>query len=61
MSSSSGSERATRLSREERKELRDLGWRYRRHKSKRPRRIPTRDLVPVDEGEDLLVNVEAET
>lgn len=47
------------MDREKRRALRELGWRVRRHKSKRPRSIPRRDLVPVEEGEDDLVDVEA--
>lgn len=51
------------LTREERKELRRLGWRVRRHKSKRPRRIKRRNILQVDLEDDdsgSLVDIERE-
>lgn len=47
-----------RLTREERRQLRELGWRTRRKKAKRPPRINRRDVLVFDEDVRGLVEIE---
>lgn len=49
-----------RLNREEREEMRQLGWRFpNRSRARRPSPIPTTDIMPVEDTvEDVLVDVD---
>lgn len=47
------------LSREQRRALRDLGWRLGRRRAKRPRSIPRRDRADIEATEETLVDLEA--
>lgn len=48
------------MGREDRKALRDLGWSVHRKKSRRPWGFLRHQLVPIESGEDELIDVEAQ-